>query len=211
MMNIRRTSSSQTGFTLLELLVAIMVLSMVMTAAFGAVRVGSRSFEAGVLYADETAEVRAISNALRRQFRQLLLITRVENRRDFIAFTGDRHRVQFVGPAPDSASGPGYLVYRLTAEPSTETSHMILSFAPFDPGSDDFAMPEISGRELLTDRLSGISFDYFGARKEREQPAWHTEWPSDSARLPLVVRMQLSSSGQQWPDLLFRVRFEEEQ
>lgn len=210
-MIIRGTSTCQTGFTLLELLVAIMVLTMVMTAAFGAVRVGSRSFAAGVLHADETAEIRAIANVLRRQFRQLLLITRVENRRDFIAFTGGRHHVQFVAPAPDSASGAGYLVYRLTAETSPETSPMILNYAPFDPGSDDFTMPKNSGRELLTERLSGVTFDYFGAHGERDQPAWHTEWPADAARLPLVVRMHLTSSGQQWPDLLFRVRFEEEQ
>lgn len=210
-MIIRGTSTCQTGFTLLELLVAIMVLSMVMTAAFGAVRVGSRSFAAGVLHADETAEIRAIANLLRHQFRQLLLITRVENRRDFIAFTGDRYHVQFVGPAPDSASGAGYLVYRLTAEPSAETSRLILNFAPFDPGSDEFTIPGNSGRELLTNRLSRVTFDYFGAHDERTQAAWHTEWPADSARLPLVVRMHLTSSGQQWPDLLFRVRFEEQQ
>ena len=208
MMNIRSTAS-QTGFTLLELLVAIIVLTLVMTAALGAVRVGGRSFEAGVSHADETAEIRAIANILRRQFRQLLLISWNENRRDFIAFTGDRHHVQYVAPAPDSTSGPGYLVYRLIVEQAPNASPLMLHFAPFDPGTDRFAMPEHSGSELLTKRLSEVSFDYFGARDEREKPAWHTEWPSASARLPTVVRMHSIAAGQQWPDLLFRVRFEE--
>ena len=70
--------SAQSGFTLLELLVAIMIFTLIMTTAMGAVRVGSRSFEAGISRADETAEIRVIANILRRQFRQLLPSTWTE-------------------------------------------------------------------------------------------------------------------------------------
>ena len=207
-MSSSRKLHAQSGFTLLELLAAIMILSLIMTAALGAVRVGSRSFEAGVLRADETAEIRAIANVLRRQFRQLLPVTWNENRQDFIAFEGDRHHVQFIAPAPDSSGGPGYLVYRLSAEPSQKMNPVTMNFAPFDPGSDRFALPAISGRELLTDRLSDVSFDYFGAPEKDDQLAWHAEWSADTGRLPTIVRMHLASSGQQWPDLLFRVSYE---
>ena len=210
-MSSSRKLHAQSGFTLLELLVAILILTLIMTAALGAVRVGSRSFEAGVLRADETAEIRAVANVLRRQFRQLLPVIWNENRHDFIAFEGDRHHVQFVAPAPDSSSGPGYLVYRLSAAPSQNGNPVTLNFAPFDPGSDGFALPAISGRELLTDRLSNVSFDYFGAPDEDDPPAWHAEWSAGTGRLPKIVRMHLASSGPQWPDLLFRVRFEAEQ
>lgn len=202
--------SSQAGFTLLELLVAVMILTLIMTASMGAVRVGSRSFEAGVLRADEAAEIRVIASVLRRQFRQLLPVTLTENNHDFIAFEGDRHHVQFVAPAPDSSTGPGFLVYRLANGSSPGANSLILDFAPFDPGSDHFEMPENSGRELLADGLR-VSFDYFGTVDELDQPDWHNEWPIDSARLPTIVRMHLAKSGQQYPELLFRVRFEDEQ
>jgi prepilin-type N-terminal cleavage/methylation domain-containing protein len=202
-----RRLSPQSGFTLLELLVAIMILTMIMTAAMGAVRVASRSFEAGIQRSDENARIRVVADILRRQFRQLLPVTWNENRRDFIAFKGDRDRVQFVAPAPDSSTGPGYLIYQISNVPSQEQNPLVLDFAAFDPGSDGFDMPANSGREILANDIQ-VSFDYFGALDELDSPDWHENWLPGSARLPTVVRMHLASSGQQWPELLFRVRFE---
>jgi prepilin-type N-terminal cleavage/methylation domain-containing protein len=201
-----RRLSPQSGFTLLELLVAIMILTMIMTAAMGAVRVASRSFEAGIQRSDENARIRVVADILRRQFRQLLPVTWNENRRDFIAFKGDRDRVQFVAPAPDSSTGPGYLIYQISNVPSQEQNPLVLEFAAFDPGSDGFDMPANSGREVLANDIQ-VSFDYFGALDELDSPDWHENWLPGSARLPTVVRMHLASSGQQWPELLFRVRF----
>jgi general secretion pathway protein J len=206
----QRNTSTQAGFTLLELLVAIMILTLVLTVALGAVRIGNRSFKAGITRADQTAEIRALAGVLRRQLLQLLPVTWNENGRDFIAFEGDEHQLRFVGPAPEGSTGPGYLVYRLGVEPLSGSSRVTLAFAPFDPGSEQFTMPESSGKELLTDSLSDASFEYFGARDERDQPSWHAAWPSYTGRLPSLIRMQLSSSTVQWPDMLFQIHFEAE-
>jgi general secretion pathway protein J len=204
----RQKYTTQAGFTLLELLVAIMILTMIMTAAMGAVRVASRSFETGIVRSDETARIRVMTNVLRWQFRQLLPVKWEENRQEFIAFDGDRRHVQFIAPAPGSSTGPGYLVYRLSSGQPDTPNAFVLDFAPFDPGADHFEMPANSGRELLASNLI-VRFDYFGAMDELDQPEWHDRWSSGSAKLPTLVRMQLASSGQEWPELLFRVRFEE--
>ena len=200
--------STQFGFTLLELLVAMMIVTMLMTAAMGAVRVAGRSFDAGVQRSDDTAKIRTLTNVLRRQFRQLLVLTWSENNHDFVAFEGSRHHVHFVAPAPDSSTGPGYLIYRLANSPSPGPNTLALDFAAFDPGSDRFEMPGDSRRDWLASDID-VSFDYFGAVDELERPDWHENWSPDSARLPSVVRVHLDSAGQQWPELLFRVRFEE--
>lgn len=207
MISSQQHRSTQAGFTLLELLVAIMILTLIMSAALGAVRMGSRSFEAGVMRADKNAEIRVIANILRRQFRQLLYVAWSENNQDFIAFDGGPHHVQFIAPAPDSSSGPGYLVYRLDAATSQYSNTLVLTFASHDPGSDQFEMPANSRNELLANDLQ-VSFDYYGSQDEIAQPDWHDEWLADSSRLPAIVRMRITSAGQQWPELLFRVRFE---
>jgi general secretion pathway protein J len=209
-MMMKKNTSAQAGFTLLELLVAIMILTLVLTVALGAVRVGNRSFKAGITRADQTAEIRTLVGVLRRQLLQLLPVTWNENGREFVAFEGDKHQLRFVGPAPAGSTGPGYLVYHLGVEPVSGSSRVTLAFTPFDPGSEQFTMPEISGRELLTDTLTDASFEYFGAQDERDQPSWHATWPSDTGRLPTVVRMQLTSSTLQWPDALFQIHFEAE-
>lgn len=200
----------ETGFTMVEMLVAIMILTLIMTAAMGAVRIGSRSLEAGVSRAGENAEVRAITNILRRQFLQLLPLTWVENKLNYIAFSGNSEQVQFIAPAPDSSRGPGYLLYRLGNGPEQQPNVLVLDYAPFDPGSGRFELPAAPGRQLLGTGLLA-SYDYFGAQDENDDPDWHTQWRSDSGRLPGIVRMRLSSAGQQWPELLFRVRVGTEQ
>lgn len=183
-----------------------MILILILTVALGAVRVANRSFESGIKRADQTAEIRVLASVLRRQFSQLLARTWDENGQDFITFEGERHQLQFVGPAPRGSTGPGYLVYRLGVEVLSGGSRVTLSFAPFDPGSDRFTMSGISGIELLTSELSDVSFDYFGAQPEHDRPSWHAVWPSHTGRLPTIVRMQLTSSLLQWPDLLFQTR-----
>ena len=78
-MRTQRSTSAQAGFTLLELLVAIMILTLVLAVALGAVRIGNLSFQAGITRADRTAEIRALANVLRRQVVQVLPVTWNEN------------------------------------------------------------------------------------------------------------------------------------
>jgi general secretion pathway protein J len=209
-MNTGRSPAAQSGFTLLELLVAITILTLVLTVALGAVHVGHRSFQTGIKQADGTAEIRHLVSVLRRQFLQLLPVIWEENGRDFIAFEGDRHELHFVGPAPEGAAGPGYLVYKLAVENLPDGKKVTVAFAPFDPGSDGFVIPRFNTREALTHNLRDISFDYFGTQAEHDQPSWHAVWPSNTGRLPTIVRMQLTSSTIKWPDLLFQTHVEVE-
>lgn len=205
-----RSIAAQSGFTLLELLVAITILTLVLTVALGAVHVGHRSFQIGIKQADGTAEIRHLVSLLRRQFLQLLPVIWEKNGQDFIAFEGGRHQLLFVGPAPEGAAGPGYLVYKLAVENLPDGKKVTVAFAPFDPGSDGFVIPRFNTREPLTHNLRDISFDYFGIQAEHDQPSWHAVWPSHTGRLPTIVRMHLTSSTIQWPDLLFQTRVEVE-
>jgi prepilin-type N-terminal cleavage/methylation domain-containing protein len=203
-------TSAQFGFTLLEFLVALMILTLVFTIALGAVQVSHGSFQTGLTRADHTAEIRTLGNVLRRQFLQLLPVIWNENGTDFIAFDGHQRQLRFVGPAPEGSPGAGYFVYQLGVVSLPGGSRVILAFAPFDPGSNRFATTEISGRELLAESLSDVSFDYFGAQDERDQPSWHSIWPSHTGRFPTIVRIRLVSSTLQWPDMVFQTHFEVE-
>ena len=60
------------GFTLLEIMVAMVVLSLIVTTAFGALRLGERSWEAGLARSGETETLRSVAGVLQRQFNQTL-------------------------------------------------------------------------------------------------------------------------------------------
>ena len=199
------------GFTLLELLVAIMILSLVMTVAFGAVRLGGRSWEAGIERANASEEVRAVSDFLRRQFAQMIPMSMGDEGVIQIAFAGDRNSIRFIAPAPRHPAVAGLLVYTLVTEEYADAQRLVLSYAPFDPGAGDLPEAESDQHLILAEGFAAISFDFFGKRAADSKPSWHAEWQDDEENLPELVRIRLVAMKGigNWPELVLNIRVEE--
>ena len=88
------------GFTLLEVLVAVVIMAVIMTTAFGALRLGGRSWEAGVTRASDNESFRAVADLLRRQVSQVIEMRWPDDRENLIAFEGTSGQLRFVAPAP---------------------------------------------------------------------------------------------------------------
>jgi len=197
------------GFTLIELLVAIMILTLFMTAAMGAVRIASKSTTAGVVRADTTEEMRAVSDFLRRQFAQLPHMTIGEGEDERLAFAADQKNLRFVAPAPLYSRGAGFMIYTLAAQRTDDGREVItLSYAPFDPGSERFETIRSTSPMILTTGFETVEFEYFGAEKDRERPDWKPGWSEEAERLPRAIRIRTRTEfgGQGWPDLFFNLR-----
>jgi len=202
----KRASS---GFTLIELLVAIMILTLFMTAAMGAVRIASRSTTAGVVRADTTEEMRAVSDFMRRQFAQLPLMTIGEGKDERLAFAAEQKSLRFVAPAPLYSTGAGLMIYTLAAQRTDDGREVLtLSYAPFDPGSKNLETVRSTAPMILTAGFEVVEFEYFGAETEKERPEWKVSWREDAERLPSAVRIRTRTElgGAGWPDLLFNLR-----
>ena len=202
----RRNAS---GFTLIELLVAIMILTLFMTAAMGAVRIASKSTTAGVVRADTTEEMRAVSDFLRRQFAQLPYVTIGEGKDERLAFAADQKNLRFIAPAPLYSRGAGFIIYTLAAKRTDDGREVLtLSYAPFDPGSERFESIRTTEPMILTAGFETVEFGYFGAEKEKDRPAWMPVWSEEAERLPSAIRIRTRTEfgGAGWPDLLFNLR-----
>lgn len=213
-MAIRRTNQPRGtgGFTLIELLVAIMILTLLMTASFGAVRIASRSWEAGHLRADATEEMRATSDFLRRQFGQLIPLTWTDGNDERIAFAGDHDQIRFIAPAPQHSRGAGFFIYELAVVKDDDGQLLLLSFAPLDPGDEEFGDPDFAGHLTLVADFEDVSFDYFGAEMDDEPQSWKRSWRLDAERYPSAIRIHTSmnDSPVAWPDLVLPLRRGEE-
>ena len=198
------------GFTLLEVLVAVTVMGLILTAAFGALRMGSRSWEAGIARAAQTEERRAVASFLQRQFGQALPLTwprqSTTNRGNPLAFEGSSGQVRFIAPPPQHQGGAGLFEFALTAERSEPggAAQLVLSYAPFDPGATRFRGPGAGQRVVLVEGLKSASFAYYGAPDPKEQPAWQAQWDRDAKALPQILRVQMETGdeGHQWPELM---------
>ena len=63
--------TTDTGFTLVELLVATSVLALLSVVLFGGMRFGARAWEAGEASIERTGEVEAAQDLLRRTFSEI--------------------------------------------------------------------------------------------------------------------------------------------
>jgi general secretion pathway protein J len=196
------------GFTLVELLVAIMILTLFMTASMGAVRIASRSWEAGHSRANATEEMRAVADFLRRQFAQMPPLTWSDGNEKRLMFSGNEKRLRFVASAPQFAPGAGMLIYTLAAETIDDVDTLTLSYAPFDPGNEKFGEPLYSEQVTLATGFDAVSFDYYGSATEDDSPSWTHRWRRDAERYPAVIRLRTreDDNGTGWPDLVYTVR-----
>ena len=196
------------GFTLLEMLVAIVVLGMIMTTAFGALRLGERSWEAGLERTAGTETVRTVSGLLQRQFRQALPLQWTVDAETTIAFDGSYDRVRFIAPAPQHEGATGLFEFTLGVEPQTDGVRLVLRYRLHDPDISGFQPAGSDAqRVLLVEELRTAALDYYGSPADDDKPRWHTEWAPDAKNFPRLVRLQLDADdpGAQWPDLFLPV------
>lgn len=198
-MNAVSRNRRSAGFTLLELMVALTLLGLIASVAFGAMRVGSRSWEAGLKKANETAESRAIPTFLRRQVSQLLPLVWEEAGSKRLAFQGERRQIRFIAPAPQRDQGVGLYEYMLLIDTEMAESSLVLHYEPYQPGETDFRVSEQSPQLVLAEGLSELAFAFYGAEKATDSPLWHDEWGIKAELLPVLLRISFKREGQQQP------------
>lgn len=191
------------GFTLLEVMVAMVVLSLIVTTAFGALRMGERSWEAGLAQATETETLRSVTGFLQRQFNQVLPLIWTEDKDKTLAFVGDRDRLRFIGPSPQHHGATGLFEYTLTVEQERGIARLVLYFQLHDPDFDGF-QPQLGDRQrvLLIDDLKTAGFDYYGSTVADDPPQWHTQWRDDAEAFPELVRLRIDARTGPWPELM---------
>ena len=196
------------GFTLLEMIVVTAILMLIMTASFGALRLGNRSFEAGISRADQTEHFRATADLLRRAFSQLVPIIHEFDGESVSSFIGNDEGVRFIAPAPQNGGDAGLFVYTISSQRIDDGQQLVLSYTPYDPGQKEFNYRSVSRHHVLINSLSEVRFAYYGATHPDDNPGWHAEWFAEDDAFPRMVRILPMPLGETaaWPELSFVIR-----
>jgi general secretion pathway protein J len=177
--------SRERGFTLLELLVALTLVSMLMVALGGAIRYAAATLDrAGIGGAGED-ELAPVQAALRR----LIVAGR--------SFDGRSDRLEFVSPLPEAFELPG--VYRIALFLSDD--RLLLRWAPAAGATDGATSEGETGEVELARGIAEMSFGYFSGQPGAA--GWGAATGSTNA-IPLLVRVRLQPTGRgrRWPDLV---------
>lgn len=199
---------SLSGFTLLEMLIAMTLLGFILALLFGAMRLGSRSWDAGELRSGNTTHLALLQGFLRREFNQTTPYFWKKKTDNALAFIGEPAKVRLVAPVV-ARLGPGGL-YLLSLEladskDSREGKQLIMKRAIPSNDSIDFTALEQAEKVVLAEQVESLSFAYFGAADKTADPTWVDKWENVGTpqRLPYLIRMRVKfSNGRIWPDLV---------
>jgi general secretion pathway protein J len=187
----------QSGFTLLELVVAMTVLGLVLVVLYSGLRIGLNGWDHGEQRAEATNRLRSVQDFLRRQLAQSLTVYRASDTQPpAVVFTGHANDVEFIAPMLTQLGQGG--LYRVRVEGAD--GRLWVRFRPY------LATEQAAGEDreaVLLDEVSGLEWAYFGSERndDPEPPRWRSEWVSTERR-PTLVRLNLAVRGAPWPDLV---------
>jgi len=212
------------GFTLVELLIALVLIAVILVLMFSGLRLGSRAWEGIEIVSERVNDLRVARNFLDRTLRQVRPASIVVDGEEQPVFAGDAASLEFVAPLSEHVGIPGLYVLRLVLEPAGEYDRLVLVRWLLHPevleGGDDYPewqpLAEASsisadegpldrdvaagayGRTVLLPQVDRFEIAYFGVEEGQSEPEWFEEW-LDQPRLPQKVRLSLSTPRQSWP------------
>lgn len=195
----------QAGFTLLEIIVVMALLSLVMLGLGASLR----SFASTEARVDARLER---AHELRSVVRFVSSVTeRVssDKRTQEVAlgsspfwFVGEPQSMTWVGIMPARFGAGGRYFFRLAAEPAGVGQALVLRFAPWAPDADFPDWAQVESRVLVAD-LRVLRLRYLDARSP--ELSWLDVW-TPIEHLPAKLAVTLEDGRAEWPELVLPLR-----
>lgn len=198
--------NNKLGFTLIEVLIAMSLLSLMMVLLFSSLHIGAKSWQQGE---EKMADVNDI--AIVQQFFNNHLAHALPQWNDFdpekervFAFQGQKNAVQFVGAFPASAERSGLQLFKVTRKDNRKKSVVTVSVAPFFPLAENE-----TAFEDEVELISGVKkfeLAYFGLNDETGEYQWQSEWLNKELQ-PRLVKIAIErEDGRYTPDIIVALR-----
>lgn len=193
------------GFTLLEILVVMALLSAIMLALGAALRTMAQS-EVRVDQRLGRADELRVSTAFMRT-----ILSRVSLRRvtppgppgsSLYLFSAAPDAVAWVGVMPARHGAGGRHFFRLAVEPVEGRTDLVLRFAPVSERPDFPDWSAAEARTLVSD-VTSIALRY---EDGLAQPAQWTPLWRHAERLPERVALQIATATGPWPEIIVPMR-----
>lgn len=197
----RGRGRGRAGFTLVELLVAMVVLSLVAVTMAAGLRFVIRAFEHTDSRRAALEELTLGFSVLRGEIERAEPLMRRVNNDDRVLFEGGADRVRFVNVEPPYLAGRPYLVFEYAIAGDPGNYRIELRRAALDPAEPDLDAAVADAEPRVVLRVPQLlEFSYFGQARKDERPRWYPEW-TRRAQLPAAVRLA-AGTDPGWPDLV---------
>lgn len=193
------------GFTLLEMLVVMVLLSLLMVGMGGALRSVGQAGERIDLRLSRSDDLRVAVSFLRSTLGQVSgrkLLSPEQPGLPGVLFAGSAGAVAWVGVMPARYGAGGRSFFRLAVESVAGRAALVIRFVPW---VDAPAFPDWSRAQarVLVSNVTAFSIRYEDAR---QMPAvWLPDWPRTD-RTPQRLTLQIATDAGAWPALVIPLR-----
>jgi prepilin-type N-terminal cleavage/methylation domain-containing protein len=197
------------GFTLLEIMIALLLLAIITTTSVSMLFLNLKGWERVAENSDRQLAEQLTTARVEQIIRNIIpMIWQQQNRVRQIAFSGDAQHVQFIAPAPQQYQPGGLFEYRLTLqEDFQQGTRLLLHYIPYQPNNRQFLLPQEGSKRILLSGLEKIEFSFFGLLPNRTEPEWTGEWQPLNGNYPELVKITLVEEGMRMPnERIVRIR-----
>ncbi len=175
------------GFTLLEVIITLSVLSLLMLTAWGAFEVGFRTREKGEAAAEEAARIRLATDVMGRQLRSAVYYFARDEEEYAPFFVGSGSELSFVTAYPQGSAGSGLAWVTYRVEDDKLVMYERIGFRP----DELYSVEESENSVLSSVLLEGFGRLTFGyVPREEEGEEWEEVWDARKEdSLPALVRI----------------------
>ncbi|SFV29594.1 PulJ/GspJ family protein [Hyphomicrobium facile] len=186
----------EAGFTLVELLVSITILSVVLALLGVGIRIFSTNWEANSKHIETLDMVSRSYDILNRDAAGLQRLINADGASPRYLFSGERDALSFVTVEPPYPSETGLYFVRYSAGSGDQGTELIRARAPYQPAMQTFPGATPANHVSLLEGPFAYRFSY--AMANDGQKSWLISWPYQN-RLPDLVRLEIIDVREQKP------------
>lgn len=199
-----KRANTQSGMTLIELVVALGLLALLVGSLAAALGVSARGSVAIETRAEHGEALRVAQQTLRRYLTQARPVRTLVGQREQAVFAGEAEAVGFVGVMPPWPSGGGLYRVLLSVQDTDAGRALVLTRQVTVGEAASFEFGTAADQAVIISGISALRWSYYGLDPSGRQGAWRASWRGERD-LPRLVRLEIvfaDPAAPAWPPMV---------
>lgn len=193
------------GFTLIEVLIAMTLLSVMVVLLFASLKICAQSWEQGEEKITEVNDVAVVYNFFQQHLAAAKPVVNDFSTDETVSFgfQGEAQSLRFVSALPASVGRSGLQQFTLQLQEGEDGQVIKIILTPFFPVSDGEEWRQ--DEAILIKHVKEFKLSYFGSDDGVSEGAWTEEW-LDKEVQPQLVKIKIGlENNSYWPEMVIKL------